>query len=85
MSVGLAKRWTRTTRNRQGVLTTTLPTNYLTKYPNRAFIQALDEGEFGLYVWCNETRNWDKLGEFPTLRAAKAVGRILAAKALENI
>jgi len=45
----------------------------------------IDEGEFGLFVWSDEDCNWYKIGEFPTLRAAKAVGRILAAKALENI
>lgn len=84
MNVELAKRWTRIRRSTRGVLTTTL-TSDSCRYPNRAFIQALDEEEFGLFVWSDETENWDKIGEFPTLRAAKAVGRILAAKTLENI
>jgi hypothetical protein len=84
MSVELAKRWTRIHRSTRGVLTTTLTADSR-RYPNRAFIQALDEGEFGLFVWNDEDGNWCKIGEFPTLRAAKAVGRILAAKTLENI
>lgn len=85
MSVELAKRWTRIHRSTlSGAASTTL-TSDSRRYPDRAFIQALDEGGFGLFVWSDEVGNWYKIGEFPTLRAAKAVGRILAAKALENI
>jgi hypothetical protein len=63
---------------------TTLTAN-IKGYPNRAFVKAPDEGGFRLFVWNSGKGNWDEAGEFPTLRAAKAVGRLLAAIELPNI